>query len=143
MIDSPWLDGRDRYERMIEGWVDNAYDHAFTHTVQIGDDRLRVELSADCTPSPGYEVLAARARVFSDDAALTTAGRFEELAGARMIDRRHDRFDEILDMDEVAAHGRAVGVEHERDGAAPAVLGGAVLAHELDPARAAEDILAE
>jgi hypothetical protein len=87
MIDSPWLDGRDRnrYERTMEGWVDNAYDHAFTHTVQIGDDRLRVELSADCTPSPVYEVLAARARVFSDDAALTTAGRFEELAGARMI----------------------------------------------------------
>jgi hypothetical protein len=51
-----------------------TYEDAFTHTVQIGDDRLRVELSADCTPSPGYEVLAARARVFSDDAALTTAG---------------------------------------------------------------------
>ena len=85
MIDSPWLDGRDRYERTMEGWVDNTYEDAFTHTVQIGDDRVRVELSADCTPSPGYEVLAARARVLTNDSASPAPGRFQELAGARMI----------------------------------------------------------
>lgn len=85
MIDSPWLDGRDRYERTMEGWIDNTSDDAFTHTVQIGDDRLRVELSADCTPSPGYEVRAARARVLASDGQSATVARFDELAGARMV----------------------------------------------------------
>lgn len=84
MIDSPCLAGRDRYERTMEGWVDNTNEDAFTHTVQIGDDGVRVELSADCTPSPGYEVRAARARVLAGDPGAA-AGRFEELAGVRMV----------------------------------------------------------
>lgn len=84
MIDSPCLAGRDRYERTMEGWVDNTHEDAFTHTVQIGDDGVRVELSADCTPSPGYEVRAARARVLAGDPGAA-AGRFEELAGVRMV----------------------------------------------------------
>ena len=115
MIDSPWLDGRDRYERTMEGWVDNAYDHAFTHSVQIGDDRLRVELSADCTPSPGYEVRAARARVFSDDAALTAAGRFEELAGARMIGGFTRRLTEVAGSGPASRFLVDAGIEVARD----------------------------
>ena len=27
------LQGRDRYERVMEGWVDNTHADAFTHTV--------------------------------------------------------------------------------------------------------------
>ena len=65
------------------------------------------------------------------------------LAGTGMIDRCDDGFDEILDMDEVAAHGRAVGIQHQRHGAGLAILGGALRAHEIDPARAAEDVVAE
>ena len=37
MIGSPYLAGRDRYERVMEGWVDNTHDTAFTHTVRITD----------------------------------------------------------------------------------------------------------
>lgn len=85
MIDSPYLDGRGRYERAMEGWVDNARDDAFTHTVQIGDDDLRVELSAVCTPSPGYEVRAASARALAGDVDPSVVGRFGELSGARMV----------------------------------------------------------
>ena len=35
MIGSPFLAGRDRYERVMEGWVDNTHDAAFTHTVRV------------------------------------------------------------------------------------------------------------
>ncbi|HUO64550.1 MAG TPA: hypothetical protein VMT97_12640, partial [Terriglobales bacterium] len=85
MIDSPYLDGRDRYERVMEGWVDNTHDDAFTHTVQIGDDDLRVELSAVCTPSPGYQVRSASARVLMGEAHPADVGRLGELSGARMV----------------------------------------------------------
>ena len=37
MIGSPFLAGRDRYERVMDGWVDNTHDAAFTHTVRITD----------------------------------------------------------------------------------------------------------
>jgi len=83
MIGSPFLDGRDRYERSMDGWVDNTFDDAFTHTVQIGDDRLRVELKAVCTPSPGYEVRSAAARVVEGDG--DGLGQFDQLAGIRMV----------------------------------------------------------
>jgi len=85
MIDSPYLDGRDRYERVMEGWVDNTHDDALTHTVQIGDDDLRVELSAVCTPSPGYQVCSASARVLMGGAHSADVGRLGELSGARMV----------------------------------------------------------
>jgi hypothetical protein len=85
MIASPYLDGRDRYERVMEGWIDNTHDDAFTHTVQIGDEDLRVELSAVCTPSPGYQVRSARARVLLGGAHPADVGRLEELSGARMV----------------------------------------------------------
>ena len=62
MIGSPFLAGRDRYERVMEGWVDNTHDAAFTHTVRITDPDGGVEVSLVCTPSPGYEVQAATAR---------------------------------------------------------------------------------
>ena len=83
MIGSPFLDGRDRYERSMDGWIDNTFDDAFTHTVQIGDDRLRVELRAVCTPSPGYELRRATASVLYGDG--DGVGRFDELTGARMV----------------------------------------------------------
>ena len=46
MITSPYLDSRDRYERSMEGWVDNTHDDAFTHTVRFTDDDAAVELVA-------------------------------------------------------------------------------------------------
>ena len=114
MIDSPWLDSRGRYERTMEGWVDNTYDDAFTHTVQIGDDRLRVELSADCTPSPGYEVRAARARMLSDEDAPTALGRFEDLAGARMIGGFTRRLTEVAGSGPAARFLVDAGIEVAR-----------------------------
>ena len=85
MIASPYLDGRDRYERSMEGWVDNTHDDAFTHTVQLGDDGARVELSAVCTPSPAYELRAAAARALGGDVDPAALQRFGELGGTRMV----------------------------------------------------------
>jgi hypothetical protein len=85
VIDSPYLQGRDRYERVMEGWVDNTHPDAFTHTVRLGDDDLTVEVRAVCTPSPGYEVREAQARVLSGHADPVIAADFGALAGTRMV----------------------------------------------------------
>jgi hypothetical protein len=84
VIGSPFLAGRDRYERVMEGWVDNTHDAAFTHTVRITDADGGVEVSLVATPSPGYEVQAASARALSG-ADPGIAGDLAGLAGARMV----------------------------------------------------------
>ena len=52
MIECALLRGRDRYERVVDGWIDNTHEDAFTHTVRLMDDDLGVELSAVATGSP-------------------------------------------------------------------------------------------
>ncbi len=85
MIGSPFLAGRDRYERSMEGWVDATHADAFTHTVRIADPDVSVELRAVCTPSPDYEVREAEARFLSGPADPGIAERVGRLAGARMV----------------------------------------------------------
>ncbi len=85
MIALPYLVGRDRYERSMEGRVDNTHEDAFTHTVRLTDDDGGVELAAVCTPSPGYEVREAAARVLGGAVDPATAARFGQLGGARMV----------------------------------------------------------
>ena len=85
MITSPHLDGRDRYERVIEAWVDNTHEDTFTHTVRLADDDHAIEVSADCTPSPDYEVRRARARVLRGGADPAVAADFSNLSGTRMV----------------------------------------------------------
>ena len=85
MITSPFLDGRDRYERSTEGWVDNTHADAFTHTVRLDDGDAAVELSAVCTPSPGYEIRSATGRILGGAADPTLLDALGGLAGTRMI----------------------------------------------------------
>lgn len=85
MITSPHLQGRDRYERVMEGWIDNTHEDAFTHTVRISDDDFGVEVRAVCAPPPGYEVREAAARVLSGAADPAICRTFPDLAGARMV----------------------------------------------------------
>ena len=84
-VDSPYLQGRSRYERAMGGWVDNTHADAFTLTVQIRDDDLGVEVSAVATPSPGYEIREARARILCGPADPQILAGFGALAGARMV----------------------------------------------------------
>jgi hypothetical protein len=85
VIGSPFLQGRDRYERRMSGWVDATPAEALTHTVQLADEDAAVELVAICTPSPGYEVREARAKVLGGAADPGVAEAFAGLAGARMV----------------------------------------------------------
>ncbi|HSE05453.1 MAG TPA: DUF2889 domain-containing protein [Methylomirabilota bacterium] len=85
MIGSPFLAGRDRYERVMEGWVDNAHDETFIHTVQVSDPDGGVEVNLACTPSPDYEVRAARGWVRSGAVDAGIAAELPALAGARMV----------------------------------------------------------
>ncbi len=85
MITSPFLVGRDRYERAMEGWVDNTHEDAFTHTARITDDDCSVELSAVCTPSPAYEVRESRASILAGPADPGIAAGLGRLSGTRMV----------------------------------------------------------
>lgn len=85
MIGSPFLAGRDRYERVMEGRVDNTHEAAFTHTVRITDPDRAVEVTAVCSPSPAYEVQEASARVLAGAGDPGIAADFPRLAGTRMV----------------------------------------------------------
>ncbi|MBI2528881.1 MAG: DUF2889 domain-containing protein [Candidatus Rokubacteria bacterium] len=95
MIASPHLEGRDRYERVMEGRVDGTPAEAFTHTVRIADDDFAVEVRAVCTPPPGYEVREAAARVLGGGADPAIARTFQDLAGARMVGGFTKRLTEV------------------------------------------------
>ncbi len=84
-VGSPYLERRDRYERVMEGWVDNTHADAFTLTAQIRDDDLGVEVATVATPSPAYEIREARALILSGAADPQIVAGFGALAGARMI----------------------------------------------------------
>src|SRR2546426_4720625 len=85
MIECALLRGRDRYERVVDGWIDNTHEDAFTHTVRLTDDDLGVELSAVATGSPSYEIREARSRVRPAAGALSDWAWLGALAGARMV----------------------------------------------------------
>jgi hypothetical protein len=85
MISSTWLDGRDRYERVVDGWSDATHDDAFTHTVRATDDDFGVEVRAVCTPPPDYEVREASARITEGAADPGVEESLRGLRGARMV----------------------------------------------------------
>jgi hypothetical protein len=84
-LDPPRLRGRDRYERVMEGWIDNTHADAFTHTVRLAEPERQLELSAVATPSPGYAIRQARCRVLGGDVAPAVAEGARGLAGAHMV----------------------------------------------------------
>jgi len=112
VIDLPLLRGRARFERVIDGRIDNTHDDAFTHTVRLADDDGAVELSAVATPSPAYEIRQARYRV-------PAAGEPEytplaALAGARMVGGFTRRVAAAVEGRPAAAHLVDAAVEVAR-----------------------------
>lgn len=114
MIASSYLAGRDRYERAMEGWIDNSHEDAFTHTVRIVDDDASVELRAVCTPSPGYEVREARARVLAGPPDPSVDDALRDLRGARMVAGFTRRLTELCDGRQTAPLLVEAGVEVAR-----------------------------
>ena len=73
MIGSPYLAGRDRYERVMDGRVDNTHDEAFTHTVEITvpDGAVDPAIAADFPALAGTRMVGGFTK------------RLVELSGAR------------------------------------------------------------
>ena len=85
MIRPALLEGRDRYERVMEGWVDNTHADALTHTVRLSDDDRALELSVEALPSPSYLIRAARCRPVSGAFDPAVAAGIGRLAGTQMV----------------------------------------------------------
>ncbi len=85
MIAPALLGQRDRYERVMDGWVDNTHEDALTHTVTLRDDDRTIELSIVALPSPSYEIRAASCRSLAGALDSTIVAGIEGLAGARMV----------------------------------------------------------
>jgi len=84
-VGSPYLEGRDRYERLMEGWVEASGDDAFTLTARLLDDDRGVEVVVTATPSPDYEIREARCRALAGAVDPSIGNAFGALAGARMV----------------------------------------------------------
>ena len=85
MIAPALLRDRDRYERVMEGWVDNSHPDAFTHTVVLRDDDQAVELTVVAEPSPSYLIKEARCRPHAGALDPALAESLEQLAGTAMV----------------------------------------------------------
>ena len=85
MIEPALLRGRDRYERVTTGRVDNTHDDAFTHTVRLEDPDCALEVAIVATPSPDYAIRAARCRVERGEVAASVADGVARLAGVAMV----------------------------------------------------------
>ncbi|MBI1734126.1 MAG: DUF2889 domain-containing protein [Candidatus Rokubacteria bacterium] len=84
-VDLSRLDGRDRWQRVTEAWIDNTHPDAFTHTVRIVEPDAGVEVSAVAKPSPTYEIVEAHARAVSGQVAAEVLAGCETLAGVPMV----------------------------------------------------------
>ena len=69
----------------MEGWSDADEADGFRHTVRLEDDDRSVELRADCTVAPAYEIRTAAARPLAGDWDPAVLAAIAELAGARMV----------------------------------------------------------
>ena len=85
MIAPAVLRGRDRYERVMDGWTDNTHPDAFTHTVVLRDDDQALELSVVAEPSPSYLIRTASCRPVAGALDPMLAASVEKLAGTPMV----------------------------------------------------------
>ena len=85
MLSPALLAGRDRYERVTDGRVDNTHDDAFTHTVRLADDDRALEVAVVALPSPTYAIREARVTPLAGRVAPSLGPDFARLAGAEMV----------------------------------------------------------
>jgi hypothetical protein len=79
------LEDRDRYERVMDGWVDNTHEDALTHTVHLADPELAVEVAIVALPSPTYAIRGARCRALAGELPAAVTNGFPELAGTGLV----------------------------------------------------------
>jgi hypothetical protein len=85
MIEPALLRGRDRYERVTTGRVDNTHADTFTHTVRLEDPARVLELEIVATPSPDYAIRAARCRALRGDIDDSVTKGVASLVGVAMV----------------------------------------------------------
>jgi hypothetical protein len=93
------LAGRDRYERRMDGRVDNSHEDAFTHTVRLTDDDRGLEVAVVALPSPSYAIRAARLTPLAGEVAPSVVAAFPRLAGEAMVGGLTRRAVELLGRD--------------------------------------------
>ena len=96
MIAPALLRARDRYERVMEGWVDNTHADAFTHTVVLRDDDQSLELSVVAEPSPSYLIREARCRSVAGGLDPALVASIDKLAGTPMVGGLSRRVAELI-----------------------------------------------
>jgi hypothetical protein len=114
VIEPPLLRGRARYERVMEGWVDNTHADAFTHTVNLSDDARAVEIAVVALPSPTYAIRTARCRALAGRVAPTVVEGVRTLAGIPMVSGLTRRVAEATGAGEGAGLVRDAVVEIAR-----------------------------
>jgi hypothetical protein len=96
------LAGRDRYERMMDGRVDNTHEDAFTHTVRLTDPDRALEVAVVALPSPTYAIREARLTPLTGDLPPSLVAGFARLAGTAMVGGLTRRTAELLGDTEAA-----------------------------------------
>jgi Protein of unknown function (DUF2889) len=102
MLDPALLAGRPRYQRVMEGRVDNTHDDAFTHTVRLTDDDRSLEVAVVALPSPTYAVREARLTPLAGRVGGSLPPAFARLAGSEMVGGLTRRVAELLGTDDGA-----------------------------------------
>lgn len=103
MLAPALLAGRDRYERVMDGRVDNTHDDAFTHTVRLADDDRALQVAVVALPSPTYAIREARLTPLAGRVGSSLAPAFARLAGTEMVGGLTRRAAELLGDGEGAA----------------------------------------
>jgi hypothetical protein len=85
VIEPALLRGRERYERVTTGRVDNSHDDAFTYTVQLEEPDRVLEVEIVATPSPDYAIRAAVGRALRGEIAPSVTEGLRGLAGVTMV----------------------------------------------------------
>jgi hypothetical protein len=114
MIQPALLEGRDRYERVMEARVDNTHEDALTHTVRLSDDDRTLELSVEALPSPSYLIRAARCRPVSGAFDPEVAAGVTRLAGTHMVGGLSRRVTELTGAGDGAGFALGALVEAAR-----------------------------
>jgi hypothetical protein len=79
------LQGRSRYERLMEGVTDSTHADALTHTVRLTEPDRTVELRVVALPPPDYLILEASASARAGDFDPAVLGAVPGLAGVAMV----------------------------------------------------------
>jgi hypothetical protein len=103
MLEPVVLAGRPRYERVMDGRVDNTHHDAFTHTVRLTDDDRSLEVAVVALPPPTYAVLEARLTPLAGGIDGSLPPAFARLAGTEMVGGLTRRVADLLGTNDGAA----------------------------------------